>query len=146
MAPSWSADTDYEALTVLHRKIKNKKGRNKAEHKNTLGDKQESNKLTVKKQWLLALTPKTSDGACVHLQQWFAGDRLWEKKLVQLEAINLQLRGSKEQFPRLLPRNTSVSISFSRQSQADNIRLKLKLNSPHAKIKQAGWKSSYVWE
>lgn len=67
-------------------------------------------------------------------------------QLVQLEAISVQLRGSKEQLPKLLPSNTSVSISFSRQRQADNIRLKLKLNLLHAKIKQAGWKRSYVWE
>lgn len=67
-------------------------------------------------------------------------------QLVQLEAISVQLRGNKEQLPKLLPSNTSRSISFSRQSQDDNIRLKLKMNLPYARIKQEVWKCSYVWE
>lgn len=65
-------------------------------------------------------------------------------QLFQLEAVSVQLRGNKEQLPKLLPSNTSWSISFLRQSQDDNIRLKLKLNLPYARLKQAGWKCSYV--
>lgn len=89
------------------------------------------------------------DWACVHHQQQLAGGQAGGEawmQLVQLEAISVQLRGNKEQLPKLLPSNTSRSISFSRQSQDDNIRLKLKLNLPCARIKQAGWKCSYVWE
>jgi len=109
----------------------------------------EIDRKAVKKQWLPTLIPKTSDWACARLQQQFAGGQAGEGalvQLVQLEAIRVQLRGSKEQLPKLLPSNTSVRICFSRQRQADNIRLKLKLSLPHAKIKQAGWKCSYVWE
>lgn len=87
------------------------------------------------------------DWACVHRQQQLAGGQVGGEawmQLVQLEAISVQLRGNKEQLPKLLPSNTSRSISFSRQSQDDNIRLKL--NLPYARIKQAGWKCSCVWE